>query len=77
MADISDGPLRAPALRHGADGGASEMAASGEVLRGRAAASARAETGSGAARTAVQLAGRTSGPMAGAARFCAGAGAAA
>lgn len=75
MAGISDAPFRALALRHGADGVTSEMVASGEVLKGSAAARAKAEIGVGAARKAVQLAGCEPAAMAEAARFCAGGGA--
>jgi tRNA-dihydrouridine synthase B len=75
MAGITDVPFRTLALRCGAGRVVSEMVASGEVLHGRAEARARAELGTGDARTAVQLAGRDPAAMAEAARWCAGQGA--
>ncbi len=75
MAGITDLPARAVALGFGAGRVVSEMVASAEVVKARPSARARAELGLGAERTAVQLAGREAGPMAEAARFCAGAGA--
>lgn len=78
MAGITDVPFRALALGAGADLAVSEMVASGEVLRGRASARARAElglAGPARARTAVQIAGREPRAMAEAARWCAGQGA--
>jgi tRNA-dihydrouridine synthase B len=75
MAGITDVPAREVALRFGAGLVVSEMVASGEVLRARPSARARAELGLGSGRTAVQLAGREAGPMAEAARWCEGQGA--
>ena len=75
MAGITDVPFRNLALRLGAGLVVSEMVASGEVLRGRPEARARAELGAGDGRTAVQLAGREPGAMAEAARWAAGQGA--
>lgn len=75
MAGISDVPFRNLALRLGADRVVSEMVASGEMLRARPEARARAMLGLDEARTAVQLAGREPGPMAEAARWLAGEGA--
>jgi nifR3 family TIM-barrel protein len=75
MAGASDAPFRELALRGGAGLVVSEMVASGEVVRGRPSARARADLGFGSRRTAVQLAGRDPGWMAEAARYCAGQGA--
>jgi tRNA-dihydrouridine synthase B len=75
MAGITDVPFRNLAIRLGAGLVVSEMVASGEVLRGRPEARARAELGIGDGRTAVQLAGRDPGAMAEAARWAAGQGA--
>jgi tRNA-dihydrouridine synthase B len=75
MAGITDMPFRRLALRLGAGLVVSEMIASGEVLRGRPEARARAALGLGHERTAVQLAGREPRPMAEAARWAAGQGA--
>ena len=75
MAGITDVPFRAFALRLGAARVVSEMVASGDVVRGRADARARAELGLDDALTAVQLAGRDPVAMAEAARWCAGQGA--
>jgi tRNA-dihydrouridine synthase B len=75
MAGITDVPAREVALGFGAGLVVSEMVASGEVLRARPSARARAELGLGSGRTAVQLAGREAGPMAEAARWCEGQGA--
>jgi hypothetical protein len=58
MAGITDVPFRNLAVGLGAGLVVSEMVASGEVLRGRPEARARAELGLGDRRTAVQLAGR-------------------
>lgn len=75
MAGITDVPFRTLALGLGAGLVVSEMVASGEVLRARPEARARAELGHEGSRTAVQLAGREPGPMAEAARWAAGQGA--
>ena len=75
MAGITDVPFRAVATRFGAGRVVSEMVASGDVVRGRPDACARAELGLDDARTAVQLAGRDARAMAEAARWCAGQGA--
>ncbi len=75
MAGITDVPFRAVATRFGAGLVVSEMVASGDVVRGRADARAKAELGLDDVRTAVQLAGREPGAMAEAARWCAGQGA--
>ena len=75
MAGITDVPFRTLAVRLGAGLVVSEMVASGEVLRGRPEARARAELGLERGRTAVQLAGREPGAMAEAARWVAGQGA--
>lgn len=74
MAGITDVPFRAVATRFGAARVVSEMVASGDVVRGRPDARARAELGLDDARTAVQLAGRDARAMAEAARWCAGQG---
>ena len=76
MAGISDLPFRALALRCGASMVVSEMVASGDMLRARPEARARAELGIEERRTAIQLAGRDPALMAEAARFCADQGAA-
>ena len=75
MAGITDVPFRKIALRLGAGLVVSEMVASGEVLRARPEARARAELGLDGSRTAVQLAGRDPSAMAEAARWVAGQGA--
>jgi tRNA-dihydrouridine synthase B len=75
MAGITDVPFRNVVMGFGAGLVVSEMIASGEVLRGRASARARAELGFGDERTAVQLAGREAAPMVEAARYCEGQGA--
>jgi nifR3 family TIM-barrel protein len=76
MAGISDLPFRSLALRCGAESVVSEMVPSGDMLRARPDARARAELGIDEARTAIQLAGRDPELMAEAARFCADQGAA-
>ena len=58
MAGISDLPFRALALRCGASMVVSEMVASGDMLRARPEARARAELGIEERRTVIQLAGR-------------------
>jgi tRNA-dihydrouridine synthase B len=75
MAGITDVPFRNLAIRLGAGLVVSEMVASGEILRGRSEARARAGLGVGNECTALQLAGRAPGAMAEAARWAAGQGA--
>ena len=75
MAGITDLPFRERALEHGAAMVFSEMIASGEVLSARPLAREKARIGAGAERSGAQLAGREPGPMAEAARYCAGEGA--
>ena len=76
MAGITALPFRERALRFGASSVVSEMVASGDLLRNRPEAWAKAALGLGRARSVVQIAGREPGPMAEAARFCAAEGAA-
>ncbi|TPE53154.1 tRNA dihydrouridine synthase DusB [Amaricoccus solimangrovi] len=75
MAGITDLPFRERALDHGAAMVFSEMIASGEVLSARPLARGKARIGRAAERSGAQLAGREPGPMAEAARYCAGEGA--
>jgi tRNA-dihydrouridine synthase B len=75
MAGITDVPFRTLAMRFGAGLVVSEMVASGEIVRAKPSARARAELGFDNGRTAVQLAGRDPEVMAEAARYCAGQGA--
>lgn len=75
MAGITDLPFRERALSHGAALVFSEMIASGEVLSARPLARGKARIGGAAERSGAQLAGREPGPMAEAARYCAGEGA--
>ena len=75
MAGITDLPFRDRALDHGAAMVFSEMIASGEVLNARPLARGKARIGRVAERSGAQLAGREPGPMAEAARYCAGEGA--
>jgi nifR3 family TIM-barrel protein len=75
MAGITDRPFRDLVLSFGAGLVVSEMVASHEALVAKPSVRAKAEIGAGAARTAVQIAGREAGPMAEAARRAAGEGA--
>ena len=75
MAGITDLPFRELALERGAAMVFSEMIASGEVLSARPLARGKARIGGGAELSGAQLAGREPGPMAEAARYCAGEGA--
>ncbi len=75
MAGITDLPFRSRALEFGAGLVVSEMIASGDIVREKPLARAKAELGLGRDGTATQLAGREPGPMAEAARYCAGQGA--
>jgi len=76
MAGITDRPFRAVVARFGAGLVVSEMVATQEMLAAKPSVRAKAEIAAGAARTAVQIAGREPGPMAEAARRVAGEGAA-
>ena len=75
MAGITDRPFRQIGARFGAGLVVSEMVATAEMLTQRPSVKARAEIAAGAARTAVQIAGRDAVPMAEAARRIAGEGA--
>ena len=76
MAGITDVPFRDRGAALGAGLVVSEMVASDEVVRARSPRRGRGRSsGSGEARTAVQLAGREARWMAEAARWCAGQGA--
>ncbi|MEM1274072.1 MAG: tRNA dihydrouridine synthase DusB [Pseudomonadota bacterium] len=76
QAGITDRPFRDIVARFGAGWVVSEMVASQDLLNAKPAARAKAELGQGAARTAVQIAGRDPSFMAEAARIAAGTGAA-
>ena len=75
MAGITDRPFRGIVAGFGAGLVVSEMVATAEMLTARPSVRAKAEIAAGAARTAVQIAGRDPAPMAEAARRLAGEGA--
>ncbi|MCF6315142.1 MAG: tRNA dihydrouridine synthase DusB [Marinosulfonomonas sp.] len=75
LAGITDLPFRRVVSRFGAGLVVSEMIASHEILVGKPGVRERAELGLAEENTAVQLAGRETGPMAEAARMVAGNGA--
>ena len=75
LAGITDLPFRRMVSRFGAGLVVSEMIASHEILVGKPGVRERAELGLAEENTAVQLAGRETGPMAEAARMVAGNGA--
>ncbi|EPX76054.1 tRNA dihydrouridine synthase DusB [Salipiger mucosus] len=75
LAGITDLPFRNLVSRFGAGLVVSEMIASGEFLTARPGSREKAELGAGIENTSVQLAGRSPGPMAEAARMVEGMGA--
>jgi len=75
MAGITDRPFRGIVAGFGVGLVVSEMVATAEMLTARPSVRAKAEIAAGAARTAVQIAGRDPAPMAEAARRLAGEGA--
>ena len=75
LAGVTDRPFRDLVLSFGAAWVVSEMVASQDIVSQKPSAQARAELGEGAARTAVQIAGRDPGMMAEAARIAEASGA--